>query len=129
MSGTTVQPAPRAISPALLDRGEQVLILALWVWLVQRVLQFQFEQPLMQGFGVEINQLRASHPGSILNPGVFQNATSTEGILITRIRFDQHCLGCTAGSGSPERRCRAGSCSQRRRERSVVSTSPAIARS
>ena len=52
-------------------------------------LQFQFEQPLLQGFGVEINQLRASHPGSILNPGVFQGSTSTEGILITRLRFDQ----------------------------------------
>src|SRR5205085_377079 len=26
-------------------------------------LQFQFEQPLLQGFGVEINQLRAAHPG------------------------------------------------------------------
>src|SRR5262249_41146294 len=54
----------------------------------QPQLQFQFEQPLMQGFGVEINQLRNSHPGSLLNPGVFQGATSTEGILITRIRFD-----------------------------------------
>ena len=31
-------------------------------------LQFQFEQPLLQGFGVEINQLRTNHPGSILNP-------------------------------------------------------------
>lgn len=39
MSGTTVQPASRGISPALLDRTEQVLILALWVWLVQRVLR------------------------------------------------------------------------------------------
>jgi outer membrane protein TolC len=55
----------------------------------QPQLLFQFEQPLMQGFGVEINQLRASHPGSLLNPGVFNGATSQEGILITRIRFDQ----------------------------------------
>ena len=31
-------------------------------------LQFQFEQPLLQGFGVEINQLRPRHPGSVLTP-------------------------------------------------------------
>ena len=30
-------------------------------------LQFQFEQPLLQGFGVEIQQLRSTHPGSQLN--------------------------------------------------------------
>ena len=29
-------------------------------------LQFQFEQPILQGYGVEINQLRSSHPGSVL---------------------------------------------------------------
>ncbi|MFM7149486.1 MAG: hypothetical protein ACKO23_06550, partial [Gemmataceae bacterium] len=53
-------------------------------------LQFQFEQPLLQGFGVEINQLRANHPGSQLNPGLFPNQNPTaEGILITRLRFDQ----------------------------------------
>jgi outer membrane protein TolC len=51
------------------------------------VLQFQFEQPLLQGFGVEINQLRASHPGSLLTP--FPTGGRVEGILITRIRFDQ----------------------------------------
>lgn len=39
MSGTTVQPAPRGINPALLDRSEQVLIPILWLWLVQRVLR------------------------------------------------------------------------------------------
>ena len=51
-------------------------------------LQFQFEQPLLQGFGIEVNELRATHPGSILVPGL--NAGSrVEGILITRIRFDQ----------------------------------------
>jgi outer membrane protein TolC len=50
-------------------------------------LQFQFEQPLLQGFGVEINQLRASHPGSILTP--FNTASRVEGILIARLRFDQ----------------------------------------
>lgn len=51
------------------------------------LVQFQFEQPLLQGFGVEINQLRSAHPGSILTP--FQTGARTEGIVITRIRFDQ----------------------------------------
>jgi protein-S-isoprenylcysteine O-methyltransferase Ste14 len=37
MNTTTATTRP-SINPALLDRGEQVLILALWVWLVQRVL-------------------------------------------------------------------------------------------
>jgi outer membrane protein TolC len=53
-------------------------------------LTFQFEQPLLQGFGVDINQLRPDHPGSILTPGVVarpQNAN--EGIVLTRLRFDQ----------------------------------------
>jgi outer membrane protein TolC len=50
-------------------------------------LQFQFEQPLLQGFGVEINQLRPTHPGSILTP--FNVGGRVEGVLITRIRFDQ----------------------------------------
>jgi outer membrane protein TolC len=48
---------------------------------------FSFEQPLLQGFGVEINQIRSTHPGSILNP--FPNVARTEGILVTRIRFDE----------------------------------------
>jgi outer membrane protein TolC len=52
-------------------------------------LQFQFELPLMQGFGVEINQLRSAHPGSILTPGVINTQPSSEGILISRLRFDQ----------------------------------------
>jgi outer membrane protein TolC len=52
-------------------------------------LQFQFEQPLLQGFGVEINQLRSAHPGSILTPGVLNTQPTSEGILITRLRFDQ----------------------------------------
>ncbi|HZT82827.1 MAG TPA: TolC family protein [Gemmataceae bacterium] len=69
----------------------------------QPVLQFGFEQPLLQGFGVEINQIRATHPGvaSILPgqslvggqtfPGLLtQNLSPTqEGILVTRLRFDQ----------------------------------------
>jgi outer membrane protein TolC len=50
-------------------------------------LQFQFEQPLLQGFGVEINQLRSTHPGSVLTP--FPTGGRVEGILITRLRFDE----------------------------------------
>jgi outer membrane protein TolC len=53
--------------------------------------QFQFEQPLLQGFGVDINQIRADHPGSILNGTQFQTQprNAQEGIVLTRIRFDQ----------------------------------------
>jgi outer membrane protein TolC len=50
-------------------------------------LQFQFEQPLLQGFGVEINQIRPTHPGSQLTP--FNVGGRVEGVLITRLRFDQ----------------------------------------
>jgi len=51
------------------------------------VLTFGFEQPLFQGFGTEINQLRAAHPGSQL----FQAniASRAAGILLTRLSFDQ----------------------------------------
>jgi outer membrane protein TolC len=55
-------------------------------------LTFGFEQPLLQGYGIEINQLRPSFPGStILNllPSTANLAPTQEGILITRIRFDQ----------------------------------------
>ena len=53
-------------------------------------LTFQFEQPLLQGFGTEINQLLAQHPGSVQVNGLRPSGgTRTEGILITRIRFDQ----------------------------------------
>jgi outer membrane protein TolC len=53
--------------------------------------QFQFEQPLLQGFGVDINQIRSDHPGSILNGTQFQTQprNAQEGIVLTRIRFDQ----------------------------------------
>src|SRR5258708_11341971 len=48
--------------------------------------QFQFEQPLLQGFGTEINQLRQAHPGSLLLPngGVLSGLPQpgVEGILI-----------------------------------------------
>jgi outer membrane protein TolC len=52
-------------------------------------LQFAFEQPLLQGFGTEINELRPNHPGSILNPGTFNTQPTAEGILLTRLRYDQ----------------------------------------
>ena len=51
--------------------------------------QFIFEQPLLQGFGVEANQLLANHPGSLLIPGFRSTGAGTEGILITRIRGEQ----------------------------------------
>jgi outer membrane protein TolC len=50
-------------------------------------LQFSFEQPLFQGAGTEINQLLAAHPGSSLFQ--FTNRGRAEGILLTRLRFDQ----------------------------------------
>src|SRR5262249_38328470 len=50
-------------------------------------IQVSSEQPLLRGFGDEINQLREAHPGSVLTR--FNAATGVEGILITRIRFDQ----------------------------------------
>jgi outer membrane protein TolC len=54
---------------------------------IQPDIQFIFEQPLLKGFGDEINQLRDAHPGSVLSP--FPVVGQVEGILITRIRFDQ----------------------------------------
>lgn len=54
---------------------------------VQPSLKFIFEQPLLQGAGVEINQLRDTHPGSILNP--LNTTFPVEGILITRIRSNE----------------------------------------
>jgi outer membrane protein TolC len=51
-------------------------------------LQFAFEQPLLQGFGVEINQIRTALPGSTLFGGVFPIQTSNDSILVSRLRFD-----------------------------------------
>jgi outer membrane protein TolC len=53
-------------------------------------LQAIFEQPLLQNFGVEINQITNVLPTSTLVPQ-FRAAggTRTEGILISRLRFDQ----------------------------------------
>ncbi len=56
----------------------------------QPKLQFLYEQPLLQFFGVEINQISALQPGSLLVPGLTPaGGNRTEGILITRLRFDQ----------------------------------------
>ncbi|HZU37715.1 MAG TPA: hypothetical protein VFA18_17475, partial [Gemmataceae bacterium] len=44
-------------------------------------LQFQFEQPLLQGFGVEVNEIAPVHPPSVLTP--FNTSSRTEGIVIT----------------------------------------------
>ncbi len=71
--------------------------------LYQPSIQLLFEQPLLQGFGVEINQLRPAHPGSaaaslngVPNPltlagtvGQQQLSPTSEGILVTRLRFNQ----------------------------------------
>jgi outer membrane protein TolC len=53
-------------------------------------LRFQFEQPLMQNYGVEINQLLVSHPGT-QQIQRFRPAGGgrVEGILVTRVRFEQ----------------------------------------
>jgi len=45
-----------------------------------------FEQPLLQGYGVELNQLSSSHPGGILQP--VQNSAAL-GLLLTRNLFDK----------------------------------------
>ena len=52
-------------------------------------LQFVFEQPLLQSFGVEVNQLNPNHPGSLLIPGFRTTGQGTEGILLTRVRLEQ----------------------------------------
>jgi outer membrane protein TolC len=52
--------------------------------------QFILEQPLMQGFGIEANQLINQHPGSVLIPGLrASGGQGTEGILVTRVRAEQ----------------------------------------
>jgi len=77
----------------------------------QPSLQFTFEQPLLQGFGTEINQLRAFQPGSIMPiapansltpppaatflPYNFNNLSGVglglpPGILIARLRFNEN---------------------------------------
>lgn len=63
-------------------------------------LQFDFEQPLLQAFGVEINQLRADFPRPVIATdlanrfGTYPRISGTgapggDGILLARIRYDQ----------------------------------------
>lgn len=52
-------------------------------------LTFSFEQPLLRDYGIEINQLLPSHPGSTQLGGLRASGGRTEGILITRIRYGQ----------------------------------------
>ena len=62
-------------------------------------LRLGFEQPLLQGYGVEINQLLPVHPGatnlvSLTQAGPLENAVQPsgqgrQGILVSRVRFDQ----------------------------------------
>ncbi|MGE3809079.1 MAG: TolC family protein, partial [Gemmataceae bacterium] len=54
----------------------------------QPVLQFNFEQPLLRGAGIAINQLLSSHPGSVLTDNL-DTGGLVDGILITRVTFDQ----------------------------------------
>ena len=51
--------------------------------------QVSFEQPLLRDYGIEINQLNASHPGSTQIAGLTPSGGRGEGILISRIRVDQ----------------------------------------
>ena len=54
-------------------------------------LTFGFEQPLLRFFGTEINQILPAFPNSLLFQGLNGRpaASTPEGILITRLRFDQ----------------------------------------
>src|SRR5262245_36031770 len=52
--------------------------------------QIGIDQPLLQNFGVEINQLSTIPPSSRVFPNFHPaGGQRTEGILITRLRFDQ----------------------------------------
>jgi outer membrane protein TolC len=54
-------------------------------------LQVGVEQPLLRGFGTDINQVLPGFPGAILFPSINsrKSANTPEGILVTRLRFDQ----------------------------------------
>ncbi|MCE9531881.1 MAG: TolC family protein [Planctomycetes bacterium] len=54
----------------------------------QPAVTFSFEQPLLRDYGIEINQLNPAHPGSIRD-NVRASGGRSEGILITRIRYEQ----------------------------------------
>jgi len=52
-------------------------------------LLLSFEQPLLKGFGVDINQITAAHPGSTLTPFITGITSASGGIVITRLQADQ----------------------------------------
>ena len=54
----------------------------------QPSLNFAFEQPLLRSYGIGINQLLPSHPGSV-QQNISASGGRSEGILITRIRYEQ----------------------------------------
>jgi outer membrane protein TolC len=58
----------------------------------QPSLTFNFDQPLLQGFGVDINQLTPRHPEegtTNLQRSPYALYPNDQGILIARLRFDQ----------------------------------------
>ena len=55
----------------------------------QPSLNFTFEQPLLQSYGIEMNQLLPTHPGSTQIAGFTATGGRSEGILVTRIRYEQ----------------------------------------
>src|SRR5262249_28024570 len=58
----------------------------------QPSLTFNFDQPLLQGFGVDINQLLARHPlegTQNLQRDLYALYNQDRGILIARLQFDQ----------------------------------------
>lgn len=54
----------------------------------QPSMQFTFEQPLLRDYGIEVNQLLPTHPGTT-QLGVRPSGGRAEGILVTRIRYGQ----------------------------------------
>lgn len=52
-------------------------------------LQFGFEQPLLQGAGVNINQILGSFPSSFQYSAIGSRFTSGTGILVARVRYEQ----------------------------------------
>ena len=58
-------------------------------------LQFQFEQPLLQGFGVEINELRRQHPEQ--HPDTVPDGTVPDGLFRRRHSHPAHTLRRIAG--------------------------------
>jgi outer membrane protein TolC len=72
LTGPAPAPNPNVVNPAYIPQ-----------------LQFSFEQPLLQGFGVCINQLLPEHPSSTFLPFTPAVRGPAEGILIARVRLDQ----------------------------------------